>query len=223
MFHKLISILVISAFVLLFAANKVGVGEIADGRDSSLFEAIQKGGYILYLRHGESTIGQDQPGLNFSDCVTQRNLNEKGKDQARMMGNIFREKMIPIQYPVISSPYCRARETAEIAFGKQNIMVNPFLASIEKLKEEGFPIEEKQKILSNLTKIFETPPARGINTVIVAHTFPRDIALGEIPDMGTVVIKPKGKGNGYEVVSTMNLEEFIVWTYKSVSGSTLKH
>ncbi|MEC0259808.1 MULTISPECIES: histidine phosphatase family protein [Paenibacillus] len=219
MFNKLFSALVISAIVLLLEINIVEARESLNGRDSTLFEEIQKGGYILFLRHGEATIGQDQPGLTFHDCATQRNLSQTGRDQARMIGTIFKEKMIPIQYPVISSPYCRAQQTAEIAFGTQNVSVNPFLASIVQLSAEGVPEEEKQRILVNLSEMLEIPPARGSNTVIVGHAFPRGLALGEIPSMGTIVIKPKGIGKGYEIVSKLTLQEFIEWSHPSLFSS----
>lgn len=222
MINKFMSIFVICALVLLLAANKAGARVVPEGWDSTVFRAIQNGGYILYLRHGEATIGQDQPELNFSDCGTQRNLSEFARNQARAIGNMFSKYMIPIRYPVMSSPYCRTRETAEIMFGQQNVVIMPLLASIGKLQEEDFPIEKKQKILADLSKIFETPPAYGTNTVIVAHSFPKNIALGEIPNMGTVVIKPKGKGHGYEIVSRINFEDFIKWTNNSASGSRLE-
>ncbi|TDF90122.1 histidine phosphatase family protein [Paenibacillus piri] len=204
--------LFIYVFVILFAATEVAAHEAPTGEDSSLLRAIEKGGYILYLRHGEATVGEDQTELNFNDCRTQRNLSEHGRDQARAFGVIYGKQLIPIRYPVMSSPYCRARETAEIIFGKQNVVVAPVLASIEKLRIESYPAEKKQQILSDLSKIFETPPAHGTNTVIVAHTFLPHVALGDIPNLGTVIIKPKGTGRGYEIVGRISFDQFIQLT-----------
>lgn len=45
----------------------------------SLVQALQKGGYILYMRHGEATVGQDRPAVDFHDCSTQRNLSDTGR------------------------------------------------------------------------------------------------------------------------------------------------
>ncbi|MEJ1715048.1 histidine phosphatase family protein, partial [Escherichia coli] len=91
---------------------------------------LKNGGYIIYFRHAEATVGQDSDNLVFEDCSTQRNLSDHGKQQAQVVGAFFKENPIPIAYPVIASPYCRTRETAEIAFGKQNIQLNPTLADI---------------------------------------------------------------------------------------------
>jgi hypothetical protein len=202
--------------LMLTPAEKAAAEKMPNGTNPSIFEAIKNGGYILYFRHGEATIGQDQPGLSFNDCTTQRNLSETGKNQARMIGNIFRAKMIPIAYPVIASPYCRTLETAELAFGKPNITVNPILAAVANLGMGGFSVQEAQNALAEFMKILETPPIRGSNKIIVGHSFPDGQVLGEIPYMGTVVIRPKGQGKGYEIVARISLEEFIK-AWKSAS------
>lgn len=180
-----------------------------DGGISSILQEIQKGGYILYMRHGEATVGQDQLKPNFSDCKTQRNLNENGREEAKAIGYVWKEKMIPVHYPVSSSPYCRALQTAEIVFGKQNITINPLIASVEKLKQESVPIDDKKKIVSELSKLLDSPPKQGENTVIVGHTFPANVMLGDIPNLGIVVIKPKGKGLGYTIIGKITPEQLI--------------
>lgn len=45
--------------------------------------------------------------------------------------------------------------------------------------------------------------------VIVAHSFPKGIGLSQIPDMGTVIVKPLGQGNGYEVVAKLSLADLL--------------
>lgn len=57
--------------------------------------------------------------------------------------------------------------------------------------------------------MLETAPARGLNQIIIGHSFPAGTAIGEIPYMGTAVIKPKGQGNGYDVIRIISLEEFM--------------
>ncbi|MBD3919120.1 histidine phosphatase family protein [Paenibacillus sp. PR3] len=209
---KVMVSLAIYSVVLPFAATEVGARNIEISNDMTILDKLRSGGFIIYFRHGEATVGQDQPELNLNDCRTQRNLSDRGKEQAQAIGEVFKQNPFPIHLPVISDPYCRAKDTADIIFGKKNVTVNPSLASIEKLKMEGLPAVEKQQILSDLTKIFETPPARGTNTVIVAHTFPPNVALGDIPNLGAVIIKPKGSGKGYEVVGRITSEELIRWS-----------
>lgn len=195
--------------LLIFPGYRTGAVEMPGDGIPSVINDIREGGYILYMRHGEATIGQDRPDVNFNDCSTQRNLSSGGKKQAQAIGRIVQKLNIPIQYPVLASPYCRARETAEIAFGNRNVKVYPLLADIVKVSKEDVPIEEKQNIIDNFTKMLEISPARGTNQIIIGHMFPAGIELGEITSMGTVVIKPKGRGNGYEIVRKISLEEFM--------------
>ncbi|WP_246070611.1 histidine phosphatase family protein [Paenibacillus kobensis] len=207
LYPKLMVAFLIHVVVFLFATTESDASQLQSGNGLSPFDELKKGGYIIYLRHGEATVGQDLPDLNFNNCSTQRNLSDNGREQARAVEALFSKKQIPIQYPIISSPYCRARETAGIIFGNQNIVVNPVLASIEKLKIEDYPADKKQQIVRELTKIFETPPALGTNSVIVAHTFPPNVALGEIPNLGAVILKPKGMNQGYEIIHRFNIED----------------
>ncbi|MEH7390862.1 histidine phosphatase family protein [Bacillus sp. JJ1474] len=174
--------------------------------NGSLLNSFRKGGYIFYARHGEATIGSDLPYLNFQDCLTQRNLSEKGRRQVIYYGEILRYLQIPIKYPVSASPFCRTIETAQLAFGSGNVQVNPFWFEIYRLGG-NLPSSNRQRILNNFKTVLETVPEEGRNKVIVAHSFPEGVGLGLIPNMGTVIIKPKGEGNGYEVVGQLSLED----------------
>lgn len=172
----------------------------------SLLDLLRSGGYILYVRHGEATVGEDQPNLNFLYCFTQRNLSETGRRQAIYYGQIIRNLQIPINYPVLTSPLCRTIETAQLAFGTVNVQIDPFWFQAYRLSGNLFAAEQR-RILDSLQKRLEMIPPQGSNMVIVAHSFPKGIGLGQIPDMGTVIVKPLGQGNGYEVVAKLSLAD----------------
>jgi broad specificity phosphatase PhoE len=91
-----------------------------------LIDLLRGGGFILYAKHGEATLGEDQPNLNFLYCFTQRNLSEMGRRQAVYYGQILRNLQIPICYPIQTSPFCRAIQTAQLAFGNIGIQIDPF-------------------------------------------------------------------------------------------------
>ena len=96
---------------------------------------IQKGGYILYFRHAEREKWIDlkmydaletdlhDNGKNSSRFAEKDYfdkavcLNSRGKVQARAMGEIFKLSKLPVS-KVISSPSCRARQTANISLGR---------------------------------------------------------------------------------------------------------
>lgn len=114
--------------------------------------------------------------------------------------------MDPVKYPVQASPFCRNIETAILAFGQKNIQTDPFLVEIYKLSY-NLSENEKQRTLSSLRSVLESKPPLGSNKVIIGHSFPKGVGLGKIPDMGTVVIKPLGHGNGYEVMAKIPLSK----------------
>jgi hypothetical protein len=174
--------------------------------NKSLLDLLRGGGYILYVRHGEATVGVDQPNLNFHNCLTQRNLSEMGRRQAIYYGKILRNLEIPISYPVLSSPFCRTIETAQLAFGWANVQVNPFWFQIYRLGG-NLSKEEQKRILDYLQSKLEIKPPQGSNKVIIAHNFPNGIGLGKIPNMGTVIVKPRGRGDGYEIIDRLSLLE----------------
>jgi phosphohistidine phosphatase SixA len=75
-------------------------------------------GTIVLFRHANAPGGGDPPGFKLNDCSTQRNLDAVGRAQAQGIGAVFRERGIPVQ-AVLSSQWCRTRDTAELAFPGQ--------------------------------------------------------------------------------------------------------
>jgi hypothetical protein len=172
----------------------------------SVFDLLSGGGYILYARHGEATIGRDQPNFSFQYCFTQRNLSDMGRRQAIYYGEILRSLQVPVSYPVIASPFCRTIEPAQLAFGQPIVQVDPFWFETYRLSG-NLSGAEQRRILDSLRARLEIIPPLGSNRVIIAHSFPAGIGLGQIPDMGTGIIRPLGPGNGYEIVDKLSLSE----------------
>jgi broad specificity phosphatase PhoE len=179
-------------------------GEVKLNR--SILDLLRYGGCILYARHGEATVGVDQPIINFQDCSTQRNLSEMGKRQAIYYGEILRFLRIPIGYPILTSPFCRTIDTAHLAFGGTNVQIDPFWVEIYKLSG-NMTTSEQLRILNSLNSRLEIKPAQGTNNVIIAHSFPTGIGLGQIQNMETIIVKPLGPGNGYLILGKLSLSD----------------
>lgn len=207
---KIIFALAISLFLLISplmaeaAEHKIQAAPLTP----SLMNSLRQGGYILYVRHGEATAGDDKPEIVFSDCSTQRNLSDVGRMQAVIYGKALRQLLIPIQFPITASPFCRTKETGELAFGEENVQIDDFWVHIYHLSGD-LTIAEQESVLTALTSVLEIKPPAGRNKVIIDHSFPSGVGLGEIPNMGTVLVRPRGQGNGYEVVDKISLAEFM--------------
>lgn len=207
---RLVGICMLSILLIIQAPIIGAEGSKVKGNpvNPALLNSLRQGGYILYVRHGEAGMGVDQPNLDFGNCRTQSNLTEEGRRQAKLYGEVLRSLRIPVQTPVQASPFCRTRESAELAFGRGNVQVAPFWVQIYKLSGQVTPAEQ-DSTLAALTSVLEKAQPPGTNKVIFAHSFPKGVGLGEIANLGTIVVRPRGSGKGYEVVDQISLNELL--------------
>ena len=92
----------------------------------NLINQLKDGEKLIFIRHAYAPGNGDPAGFNLNDCSTQRNLSEDGKKQAQRIGEFFNKNKIEID-KVLSSEWCRCKETAKIAF--KNYSTNSFLNS----------------------------------------------------------------------------------------------
>lgn len=76
---------------------------------------LRDGGRVVLLRHARTNGSGDPASFDIEKCSTQRNLSERGKQQAGEIGSLFAARAAPIER-VLSSRYCRCLDTARIAF-----------------------------------------------------------------------------------------------------------
>ncbi|MBN9241615.1 MAG: histidine phosphatase family protein [Mesorhizobium sp.] len=76
---------------------------------------LRGGGHVVLLRHAAATGISEPAGFDIEKCSTQRNLSERGKQQARKIGALFAARAAPVER-ILSSRYCRCLDTARIAF-----------------------------------------------------------------------------------------------------------
>lgn len=75
---------------------------------------VQPGTAVLF-RHANAPGVGDPAQFRLDDCATQRNLDAAGRAQAEQIGRQFRQRGIDVKV-VWSSRWCRARDTADLAF-----------------------------------------------------------------------------------------------------------
>ena len=179
--------------VLLVALALAGCGGATEPATQSerpdvveLVQALQEGGLVVYLRHAATDHSkEDDLVVELEDCSTQRNLSEQGRDQSRTIGRAFRALEIPIG-EVLSSEYCRTRETADLAFGRAEL--EPALTGFP---EPGDPTFDAR--VRRTKELLAQPPADGENTVLVAHVKNLEEAVGITIEEGELaVFEPLG-------------------------------
>ena len=174
--------------------------------DKALVSALRDGGHVIYIRHAKTTKDwgdQVSPALDLADCNTQRRLSTEGKADAKVIGEGIKAAGIPVG-DVISSDYCRAYNTADLAFGTytKNSKLN-FLPCVECTPEDY------KEYAARVAPLMSAVPETGKNTFLVGHDDPfQGVTMPVVPTNGiypapmgvAYVAKPLGDGK-FELVA----------------------
>jgi phosphohistidine phosphatase SixA len=102
----------------LAALAACSVLPVANADEALLRE--MRAGAVLLMRHTQTVAGVgDPPGWRLDQCATQRNLDERGIAHAQRIGRWFEAQRLTVS-TVRNSPWCRARDTARLAFGRSD-------------------------------------------------------------------------------------------------------
>ncbi len=85
----------------------------AEADDASVLQRLNVPGVHAIMRHALAPGTGDPAGFMVGDCSTQRNLDDRGRDQARAIGKALRKAGVTFDR-VLTSQWCRCRETAEL-------------------------------------------------------------------------------------------------------------
>ena len=151
----------------LFLLNKTSFA------NENIVEILKKENNIIFIRHAIAPGNGDPANFDISDCSTQRNLSKKGELQALKIGKFFKENDIKFT-KVLSSEWCRCKDTAKIAFG--NYEIKDFLNSFY---DERFS-ENKYKQILDFQKFIKNWNYSG-NLALVTHY----VVISEILDLAT--------------------------------------
>ncbi len=172
-----------SVLVLIWGSNSV----VAD--ESALWSALADGGKIVMIRHTQSEEATPEVSMHLSvegDCMQEQNLSEEGREQARALGTRFEEQGVTVE-SVLSSEFCRARQTAELAFGDHKAWTPLNLI-------ESLPAGESEWLMEDVRERIGDFDGEGvlvlvshrsnINTITFQQTEPGDMVIAEPDDFG---------------------------------------
>jgi phosphohistidine phosphatase SixA len=171
--------------------------------DRQVIEALQRGGYLVYFRHGATDSSQtDSDPNNLANCATQRNLTDQGRAQARAIGEAWRALNIPTN-KVLTSEYCRAKEYAQLTIDAGEL--EPSLVLPDPL-----PPEVRQANTAAFQRLLAIPPPSGTNVVFVAHSPNIRDAVGvDLPVEGQAAVLQPNPGEAPTLVARILPDE---WT-----------
>ncbi len=175
--------LLIALFLLAFPVA-------AHGTESG-WALLRNGGHVVLLRHAYVTGTAEPANFDIEKCATQRNLSDRGKQQARKIGALFAARAAPIE-GVLSSRYCRCLDTARMAFGAAP---RPFAALDPPAGNDE--AEKAARIAAVTTEIRNFSGAD--NLVMVTHLENIQELTGISPREGEAVIV-EAQGDGLRVL-----------------------
>lgn len=171
---------VVAALSCLFATSSAHATEAG-------WALLREGGHAVLIRHAIAPGANDSKGFSISDCSTQRNLSDRGKQQAEKMGALFAARAEGTER-ILSSRYCRCLQTATIAFEDDKIEA---FGPLDLLPSD--PAEAKAAIDAVMKEIRDYSGAG--NLVLVTHLENIKALTGVSPREGeAVIVRPDGDG-----------------------------
>jgi len=160
----------------------------------NLINKLKEGGKLIFIRHAIAPGSGDPENFDINACNTQRNLDNNGKTQAKEIGDYLSRNKILID-KVISSEWCRCKETALLAFNKfeTKSFLNSFYSS-KFIKNK----DQQMKELKMYVKNWKSKK----NLVLVTHY----VVISEIfdysPSSGEIVISD----TNFKKIGNVNIE-----------------
>ena len=151
--------------------------------NDNLISSLQEGKKIIFIRHALAPGNGDPENFILEDCSTQRNLNERGREQSKNIGNFFRNKNISID-KVLSSEWCRCKDTARLAFDNFETF-----DALNSFYDERFAMNRSNQ-LKNL-KVFINKWNSDSNLVIVTHYVVISALLNRGTSSGEMIVTDK--------------------------------
>jgi broad specificity phosphatase PhoE len=153
-------------------------------------------GAVVVLRHSYAPGTFDPPDARLDDCSAQRNLDARGRAQARRLGEAFRARGIEVG-KVLSSPRCRCLDTARLAFGR----VEAFAPLQGALRDPERRHRQLVAIRAVMAAHRDGPPL-----VLVTHgSVIGDLAGLDVP-MGALVVLRRGADGRHMVAGRLHVE-----------------
>ena len=174
-------------FILLTSTVKADSNE-------NLINELRNGGKLIFIRHAYAPGVGDPVNFDIDHCNTQRNLSNKGKEQAKKIGNFFSKNNISID-KIYSSKWCRCKETSLIAFKK--FETKQFLNSFF---SEKFSQNKNGQIINLKNFINKWDGVQ--NLVFVTHYVVISEILGYSSSSGEIIISNKD----FKVIDTIEIE-----------------
>ena len=180
---KILTILIVG--LLNFSSNALS--------DDEILNSLKEGKKLVFIRHAIAPGNGDPNNFDINDCSTQRNLDEKGIEESEKIGLFFKNNKIKID-KVLSSEWCRCKDTAKYAF--ENFETFDALNSFY---DESFA-ENETKQINDLKKYIKNWDSDK-NLVFVTHYVVISSILNIGTSSGEIIISDKN----FNIIGSINV------------------
>jgi broad specificity phosphatase PhoE len=160
------------------------------------WQGLREGSTIALFRHARAPGTGDPAGFRLEDCSTQRNLSAEGRQQAERIGQQFKAQQIPVSR-VLSSRWCRALDTARLAFGALVEPAPPLDSFFSGRDQEEAQTQAVRRIIQDWRS--------GGVLVLVTHQVNITALTGVFPSEGEMLVLKPRAGAGFELVGRLKL------------------
>jgi len=160
------------------------------------WRALRQGGTVALFRHARAPGTGDPANFRLHDCSTQRNLSDEGRRQAQRIGDQFRARQVPVER-VLSSRWCRALDTARLAFGASAQPSAPLDSFFSERDQE--PAQTQA-----LRQIIEDWRSTGV-LVLVTHQVNITALTGIFPSEGEMLVLRPRADSRFDVIGRVGL------------------
>jgi virginiamycin B lyase len=179
---------VLSLGILITVVAITGVAPVRAASPSALADQLHRGGVVLVLRHTHTDQSkQDDPQVDLADCGTQRTLSTQGRADARAIARGIRRLKVHVS-SVLTSAFCRTRETARLAFTRPATVSRALLNTINSEHDAAWRAQ-----MRSARRLLGTRPPAGTVTALVTHGVVVSDATGLTLEEGEMLVfRPLG-------------------------------
>ncbi len=156
--------------------------------DEAALKALAQGGHAILVRHARISRHEKAQVLDpQGNCANEAVLSDDGRAQARRLRALLEKAGVRFD-AVLASPFCRTRETAQLAFGRAE--VEPDLTALD----FGTPDQARARGRA-MTALLARQAGRD-NIALVTHRPNIDALTMELVDEGEAIvarIQPSGE------------------------------
>ena len=190
--------LIVAAVLLYAVLLSWGLAVAQETAGAEALQRLTEPRSHAILRHAIAPGTGDPANFALGDCTTQRNLDDRGRAQARAIGAAFRNAGITVDH-VLTSQWCRSAETARL-LDIGAVVEEPALNSF-------FADRSTREAQTRATRELLAALPAGETAVLVSHQVNITALTGVYPRSGEVVLLRVGGDGTLEVVGRFLVEE----------------